>query len=150
MPKKKKGYLNEDDIRKGTLKGLKKYKKLKFLERFAMYMGIAQLLEIILKQILSEKFSYPLDKTERWTLGHVVSELKKNKLREDIFLFLDSIVEDRNYIAHDLLANHILINTILNSKKSIYSKEIRRLKRAIYELEQVYFIIDWTNQHKGW
>lgn len=150
MAKKKKDYLVEKKIRKGTRKRLKKYKKLGFLERFGMYMGVAQLLEIALKQILYDKFKYDLEKTEKWTLGRVVAELKEKGLKEDIFEFLDPVVNDRNYIAHDLLANHLIFHMISKPKKKIYTKEIRRLARATYELEQVFFLIELTNQNNDW
>ena len=150
MAEKGKDYLNENDIKKGVQKRLKKYKHLNFFEHFAMYVGVAQLLEIVLKQILSDKFGYGLDKTERWALGSVVAELKKSGLRQDIFLLLDPVVTDRNYIAHDLLASHLLFHAILNSKKAVYTKEKKRLIRATYELEQVFFLIECTNQNDGW
>ena len=150
MAKLLKDYLDKEDISKGTRKRLKKYKNLGFLEHFAMYMGVAQLLEIALKQILFDKFEYNLEKTEKWTLGRVVRELKEKGLREDIFVFLDPVVTDRNYIAHDLLASHLIFNMISKPKKRIYTKEIRRLTRAAYELEQVFFLIEFTNQNNGW
>lgn len=150
MPKKIKDYLSKEDISKGTRKRLKKYKNLGFLEHIAMYMGIAQLLEITLKQILLNKFEYDLEKIEKWTLGRVVKKLKEKGLRKDIFIFLDPVIADRNYIAHDLIANHLIFNMISNPKKRIYTKEIRRLTRATYELEQVIFLIEYTNQNNGW
>lgn len=150
MAKKLKDYLDKEDIGKGTRKRFKKYKNLGFLEHFAMYMGVAQLLEITLKQILFDKFEYDLEKTEKWTLGRVAKELKEKGLRKDIFVFLDPVIADRNHIAHELLASHLIFHMISNPKKRIYTKEIRRLTRATYELEQVFFLIEYTNQNNGW
>ena len=148
--KKTKNHLTASDFRRGTEKRLKKYDHLNFFEQFAMYIGVAQLLEIALKQLLAGKFGYDIEATERWTLGRVASELKKKGLRADFFKLLDPVVADRNYIAHELLASHLLFHAIQNSKKTVYTKEIRRLARATYELEQVFFLLEWCNENNGW
>lgn len=48
---------------------LKKYERLNFLERYAMFMGVAQLLEIGLKQLAHRLYRMPFEKLERRTLG---------------------------------------------------------------------------------
>jgi hypothetical protein len=149
LTKNKRDYLNATDIRRGTERGLRKYEGLNFFEQFAMYIGVAQLLEISLKQILERKYGYDIDSIEKWTLGRVASELKKKGLREDFFQLLDPVVVDRNYIAHNLLASDILFNSFTKSK-NIYTKERRRLARAIYELEQIFFLLTWSNKYKAW
>ena len=58
MEEGSKPILNADDIREGTLRGAKKYNDLNFLEKFAMYLGISQILEIGLKNLLEDKFGY--------------------------------------------------------------------------------------------
>jgi thiamine phosphate synthase YjbQ (UPF0047 family) len=45
----------------------------------------------------------------KWTLGRTTTELEKNGLREDFINLLRSLVEYRNYIAHELLFDDALI-----------------------------------------
>lgn len=127
---------------------LERYENLTFLEHYAMYMGKAQLLEMGLKRLLIEKFEYEFDAIEKWTLGRVKSELREIGLRPDFIALLESVVEARNYIAHDLLADQGLMQSILNDR--YYSKFERILSTAIIELEQIIIIFDWTNEHNGW
>lgn len=72
-----------------------------------------------------DKFQYDIDKIDKWTLGKTWSELERNKLRPDFILLLKSIVDYRNYIAHELLANKVLMDALLENKipESHYDKE---------------------------
>ena len=141
--------LSQDQIRLGTEKGLKKYKKLSFLEEYAMFMGVAQLLELGLKNLLVEKHGYDLEKLERKTLGQTKKELEKVKLRPDFLKLLESVVDYRNYIAHEILANRGLYFSIVGDKvpEGHYDKEHRLLHKAIYELEQLVFLFQWTDEN---
>lgn len=150
--KKKKTSLTSEVIHQQTLKGTEKYKELSFFEQVAMYIGIAQLLEICLKNLLVEKYKYDLDKLEKWTLGRTAKELEKNGLRKDFIQLLNSVVEYRNYIAHEMLANEILFHELLKDSisKTHYTKETRRLFSAIYELERLFFLFNWTQENNAW
>jgi hypothetical protein len=153
MKSKKEGpFLSDDDIRKGTSKGLEKYKNLSFMERYAMYMGVSQILELGLKNLLSNKFGNDLDKMEKWTLGKTYLELEKNKLRSDFLHLLKNTVENRNYIAHEIIASKLLYHEILGNKlpKDHYDKESRRLDKFTIELEELVFLFEWTNSNDGW
>lgn len=145
-------YLTRQDIQKGTANRCKKYKNLNFYEQYAMYMGVTQLLEIGLKTLLSNKFNYDFEKITKFTLGQTAKELKKNKLRQDFTILLDSVVDSRNYIAHEILANELLLNSILKEKisKRYFTKDYRILSKAIFELEQLTFLFDWTQENNGW
>jgi hypothetical protein len=150
--KKKKSLLSRKDISIATTEGLKKYKGLNFLESYAMFIGVAQLLELGLKNLLGEKFKYDLEKIEKWTLGKTCHELEVNNLRTDFIFLLKSVVKYRNYIAHELLVNKILMQSILKESKPIdhYDKEARQLDKAIIELEQLIFLFSWTNSNNAW
>jgi hypothetical protein len=145
-------FLSEEDIQKGISDGILKYEGKNFLEKFAIYLGMAQILEFGLKKLLEEKFQYEPEKLERWSLGMVAKELEKNNLREDFIVLLKSVVEYRNYIAHDMLANRALIHNILGNQATEvhYDKDQRTLDKSIIELEQLIFLFDWTNEHDGW
>lgn len=144
--------LSAEEIREGMLKGVEKYKKLNFFEKFAMYMGVSQLLEIGLKNLLVEKYESDHEKLERWSLGTVAKELEKKGLRKDFMILLNSVVYYRNYIAHNMLANKALIHGIIGQvpNENHYDKDQRLLDKAILELEQLIFLFDWTNEHDGW
>ena len=74
--------LDQKDISEGTKAGLKKYENLNFLERYALYIGVAQILEMRLKQILVNEFGEIFDNLEEWTLGRVLSKFKKEGISE--------------------------------------------------------------------
>jgi len=145
-------YLNTEQIRTGTQKRIKKYENLSFMEKYAMYMGMAQILEFGLKKLFEEKFGGDLDYMEKWTLGKTTVELEKKGLRADFIALLKGIVDSRNYIAHEILASEALMNGKLKilSIQGGFSKNQRILWEAIYEIENVCFLFDWTNENNWW
>lgn len=148
----KKPSLSRKEISKGISEGLAKYKNLNFLERYAMFMGVAQILELGFKNLLVDKFLYDLNKIEKWTLGTTSRELEQNNLRPDFIFLLKSVVDYRNYIAHELLADKFFMQWMLEDQipDDHYDKESRRLDKAIIELEQLFFLFTWTNNNNGW
>ena len=145
-------HLNAEQIREGTQKGLKKYENLSFIEQYAMYMGMAQILEFGLKKLFEQKFGGDLENMERWTLGKTRIELEKKGLRSDFIALIKGVVDSRNYIAHEILANEALMNGMLNkfNVQGVFSKNQRILWKAINELELTCFLFDWTNENNGW
>lgn len=119
-----------------------KYSKLGYFERYAMYMGVAQLFEIGLKNLLVNSHGYEEAKLERKSLGHIVDELEKKKICPGLIPFLRDVVDERNYIAHHLLASDFLFHEMLKKPIGTYSKEQRRLMRATYNLEQAVYIFE--------
>jgi hypothetical protein len=115
-------------------------------------MGTVQLLEIGLKKLLVDKYDYDFDKIENKTLGWTTVELEKKGLRTDFLYLLKSLVEKRNYVAHELLANEIIMQTLTSGlkPKKHYSKDLRFLHKSIFELEQVMVMFHWTTKHEGW
>ena len=142
--------LDEQDIKAGTENGLRKYENLNFLERYAMYMGVAQILEMRLKQILVNDFGEEFDKIENWTLGRTLNKLKEEGMREDFFLFADSVKDARNYIAHELISNEAIWHSLAGSNPEHYSKGARTLDKAVYEIEQLMFILEWNDENGEW
>jgi hypothetical protein len=131
-----------------ALKRLEKYKNLNVLERFAMFMGMAQVLEVGLKHLLGRRYKYDLENMETWTLGRATRELKECRLRPDFIALLESVVEYRNHIAHELLVNDAMLKCILGGDSG--RLELRQLEKGIYELEQVVFLHDWCEEHNAW
>jgi hypothetical protein len=140
--------LSREEIAAGVAKRLKKYDSLDFLEGFAMFMGVAQILELGLKGLLHRRFGVDLQMTEHWTLGRTAKALKKNGLRADFITLLESVVNYRNYIAHELLANEAILRSLLSGESARF--EVRQLEKGTYELEQLMFLYDWTEEHQAW
>jgi hypothetical protein len=140
--------LNSEQIQEGIRQRLLKYESKSMLERFALFMGTTQLLELSLKALLHRKYQIALDESERWTLGRTARELRKRGLRPDFCGYLDSVVGYRNYVAHELLANEALRRSILGSNQSV--REPKELIKGIYELEQLALLHDWCEEHDAW
>lgn len=145
-------FLTKEEIEAGTSKGLEKYMGLGLMERYAMYMGVAQIFELKLKNLLSDKFDYDFEAMQKWTLGTIHKELEKIKLRPDFLYLLKNTVENRNYIAHEILVNKLLFHNIIGDSMldNHYDKESRRLDKFIIELEHIVFLFEWTNLNNGW
>lgn len=143
--------LTLEEIETGVQNGIKKYENLDFLGKYAMYVGVAQFLEFGLKKLHQERYGNTLQDMEKWTLGRTKKELAEKGLRPDFISLLESVVDYRNYIAHEILLNFALIKSITdNLKTNNYSKDERILDKAILELEQLIFLFDWSNQNNAW
>ncbi len=144
--------LTPEDINDRLDDRLLKYEDLNFLERCGMYLGIAQLLEFDLKKLLAEKYDCEIKKMEEWSLGKVYSELEKNGIRPDFLQILKNTKDNRNYIAHELIANRIVMDVFFGKliPENHYDKESRRLDKFIIELEQLVIIYNWINTNDGW
>lgn len=139
--------LSGEEIEKLVLQKLDEYKDLSFLEQYAMFMGKAQILEFGLKRLLARKYSVPMEDMERWPLGRVKNELEQKGLRPDFIALLNSVVQYRNYIAHELLANNALLSSIVDMSPHMKGKE---LWKGTYELEQIIVLHDWCEEHNAW
>jgi hypothetical protein len=140
-------FLSSDDIKELVQTKLKANEEFSILEQYAMFMGKAQILEFGLKGLLTRRYGISPDFMERWTLGYVKNELKKNSLRPDFIALLESVVDHRNYIAHEFLLNNTITKTIASFSDRKLSGD---LFRAIYELEQLIIIYDWSEENKSW
>lgn len=139
--------LTQEQIQAEVRKRLEKYKNLNFFEHFAMFMGLAQAFEISLKQLLHRRYGVELENLERATLGQVTGQLRDRGLRPDFIELLDSVVGYRNHIAHSLLANQILLQSLGAGDARF---ERRELDKGIFELEQLWFLFEWTEEHNAW
>lgn len=147
MTSKKTTRRRGDEIQREVFKRLKKYNKLNFLEQFAMFIGSAQLLELGLKHLLARRYKQDLEQMERWTLGRTANELKKFGVRQDFVSLLKSVVEYRNYIAHELLVNDAMLKALVGRSGRL---ERRHLEKGIYELEQIIVFHDLLEEHNAW
>src|SRR5262245_54875548 len=150
MATKKQRRLTGKQIERAVFRRCAAYNKLSFLEQFATFMGKVQLLELRLKGMLAQKYGYDLDAIEKWPLGRVVGELKRNGLRADFIGLLESLVKWRNLIAHELLAQGALFRSLMGRRVRTPRFLIRPLLHGIFELEQIIYLHDWVEKHKGW
>lgn len=140
--------INTIDVNSLLVKRLKKYDKLNLLEQFGMFMGLVQILEIGLKNLLIGLFHYDSAIIDKWTMGQTARELENNGVRNDFIILLKSVVEYRNYIAHEFLGNEIMLNSILNGDSG--RLERKHLDNGIIELEQILIIYEWCQQNASW
>ncbi len=136
-----------ENIPKLVAEKLKTYQNLSFLERYAMFMGKAQILEMGLKNILARDYGFKIEEMEKWTLGKISKKMASVGVRPDFIEYLNSLVEVRNYIAHELLAKEALLRSLINNTSRL---EERHLERGIYELEQLILIFDWQEENFAW
>ena len=139
--------LSGEEINNLVHQKLEAYKGLSVFEQYAMFMGKAQILEFGLKGLLTRKYGIDPESMEKWTLGRVKNELEERDLRPDFITLLNSVVDYRNYIAHDFLVDNAITKSMANfSDRKLYGD----LFRATYELEQIIVLYDWCEEHNGW
>lgn len=80
-------------------------------------------------------------------MGRVKNELSQRGLRQDFIAYLDRVVENRNYMAHEVLVNNAITKSIANfSDRKLYGDFFR----GVYELEQLIVLYDWSEKHNAW
>lgn len=140
--------LDKNQISQSILPRLKKYENLNFLEHYTIFMGVAQILELASKGLLIRRYGYDEKKIEKYSLGKVKNELIQCGLRSDYITLLESLIKYRNYFAHELLVNDVLIRSLLGGKSG--RLEIKQLNPATYELEQLIFLYEWCEENNVW
>ncbi len=139
--------LAPEQIQSEVWRRLSKYERLNFFEQFAMFMGVAQLLETSLKDFLHRRYGVDFESLEPSTLGQVARQLRDHGLRPDFLALLDSVVDYRNHIAHSLLADQATLQALGAGEARF---EVRQLEKGIYELERLCFLFQSTEEHDAW
>lgn len=133
-----------EDITKLLKQRTEKYKEKSFIEKYALYMGMVQILELQVKQILLSKFGFEtekqFEKLEKMTFGQAVKCLKNNHVRPDIIHLLEHNRDNRNDMAHSFLSQTVISTSLGFSLESI---EVRQLDKYIHELENVILFWEW-------
>jgi len=136
------------EIHRRVVKRLAVYDKLNLLERLAMFLGKAQVLEYGLKSLLARRYNYSHDDMQRWTLGRTTYELEKSGLRADFIALLKVVLRYRNYVAHESLVTMAMLSILL--KGNIGRLGVKHLESGAYELERVILLHDWCERHDAW
>jgi hypothetical protein len=126
-----------------VLRRLKPYNKLRFLERYAIFMGKVQVVELLLKQSLVNYRGYALEEVERTPLGGIIRVLKEEKANSLFIFLLEDLNEFRTHMAHEFLANQILLRALLGNKTKGYTKPVRELEKALFSVEQ--FLVNYES-----
>jgi hypothetical protein len=139
--------LSSEMIRARVMRRLKRYSGKSLLEHIALFMGGVQLLELHHKGLLANWYRRDLEAMERWTLGRTARELRSAGVRPDYCHLLESLVEKRNFVVHELLASETLQHSIVRSATGRSARKI--LDPATYELEQLFVLALWCDKHGG-
>ena len=126
---------------------LEKYRGRSVLEQFALFMGMAQLMELALKSFYSRRYGVDVDSLERWNLGQGKGALRDRGLRPDFVAYLESVVDYRNHMAHSFMADAFITRELFQRETRFESRE---LDKGIYELEQLFVLFEWTEVNQAW
>ena len=141
--------VHSDEIIQLCTQRIEKYEGKSFIEKYALYMGMVQILELQLKQIIYRQFGYTseekLEDLERKTFGQAVRILKENKVRTDLIELLEKNRDNRNNMAHSFLVDTMISTSLGFSIKSI---EVRQLDKSILELENLILFWEWCVKHE--
>lgn len=140
-----------DEIMQLCSQRLEKYDGKSLIEKYALYMGMVQILELQMKQIIYSQFDYKsedqLEKLERMTLGGAVKILKKKlRVRPDLIELLENTRDNRNNMAHSFLVDTMISKSLGFSMESI---EVRQLDKYIRELENLILFWEWCIKHEA-
>jgi len=139
--------LDEAAIRAATDAHLEKYRGLGTFERFAMFMGIVQLLELGLKNLLIRRFGVDAETLEKATLGQVKGRLQDNGVRPDFIALLENVVARRNHMAHGFMADAAMTRAMFGKETRFETAE---LDKGILELANLAVIFEWTEANDAW
>lgn len=139
--------MTEAEIRDAVGARLEKYRGRSLLEQFALFMGMAQLMELALKNFYSRRYSVELESLERWTLGQVKGALRDRGFRPDFVAYLENVVGYRNHMAHAFMADAFISRELFRAATRFESRE---LEKGIYELEQIFVLFEWTEVNNAW
>jgi len=127
-------------------KGMAHMSKLNFLESYAMFMGKAQLVEFALKKILRKRYRYGKKKLEKMTLGAAITALDQKGLRKDFVSLLWQLNTVRIAMAHNFLAEHLRLASLLGRRFGHLS--FKPLRPAEWKVEETIQVFDYLNQNR--
>jgi hypothetical protein len=126
-----------------VLRRLKPYNTLSFLERYAVFMGKVQVVELLLKRALVNDREYAFEKVEKTPLGGLIRLLKEEKANSFFIFLLEDLNEFRTNMAHEFLANQMLLDALLGRRAKQYTKPLRELEKALFSVEQ--FLVNYES-----
>lgn len=140
--------LDPSELQRQVIDNLGSYGQRNSFECFALLMGKAQILEFGLKNLLNRRCGVDHAEMEKWTLGKVASELASRGFRPDYIDLLKEFVKQRNYIAHEMLANNAIFRSVAPSMSDRF--QFKQLQQPAFDLEQLLIVHDWLEEHDAW
>lgn len=140
--------LEPAELQRQIMAGLTQYGHRSSFECFALLMGKAQILEFGLKSLLARSRLAEWEDMERWTLGRIANELETREFRGDYVALLKEFVRDRNYIAHEMLANNAIFRSMADEISERF--EFSQLQQPAFDLERLLILHDWCEEHGAW
>lgn len=140
--------LEPAELQRQIMANLDQYSGRSSFECFALFMGKAQILKFGLKNLLAREFSVSQEEMEKWTLGRVAHELETRGIRDDYITYLKSFVKERNYIAHEMLANNAIYRSMAGNISERF--EFKELQQPSFDLERLLIVHDWLEEHQAW
>jgi len=147
IPDDNAAWMRTEDVEARLHERLKKYEGRSTFEQFAVFMGMAQLLELGLKNLLFQRFGADADELERATLGRVRTLLSEKGVRPDLIHGLGSVVGYRNHMAHSFMADMVVIREAYGRETRL---ETRELDKGIYALESLMLFVEAVAELDGW
>lgn len=83
-----------------------------FMEKYAFFMGYAQILEFALKRILIKDHNMTEESLKTITMGATISILKTKGLNPQFSALMKQVLDYRNSLAHDFLLDDVLVKSI--------------------------------------
>lgn len=114
-------------------------------ERYSIFMGKSQILELGLKKLLISFPNFDLNEREleKLTLGQTRVELEKLGLRADYNFILQDFVRDRNEIVHNFFINYAITQSLIKGR--LTNSFERQLDHACFALERLIILFDFFN-----
>ncbi len=148
MSNKSQKTLQPDELRERIFERLVPLDKMSFFERYAMFMGKAQIVEMGLKRLLRDRYGVEEAALERLTLGQAVTQLEANGLRKDFIALLGPLVKYRNDLAHDFLRVDATGKSLVGPEFERLSE--KQLRHALYSVEEIIQMYDHLEEHSLW
>jgi len=137
--------LKVEELNKKVFKNLESIDSLNILERYAYFLGKAQIIEFGLKKFLTERYNYQAEKLEKNTLGQLIYKMKEEGIRPDFTRLLEELLAYRNSMVHEFLNNFVLIESIHPSSGRLVLKE---LNHALFKVEEITLVYDFLYVNK--
>ena len=142
----KKKELTQEELMKKITKNLSLVEKMSFLEQHAVFMGKAQLVELELGGLLIRKYNYDEEEIGKYTLGKIIRELQKHKLRPDFVELLKELLKYRNSLAHEFLGVTAMGNKLAGS--DFEKLQYKELRYALFKVEEVTHVYDFLSENE--
>lgn len=138
--------LIQEQLLKKIAENLSFIEKMSFLEQYAIFMGKAQLVELELSGLLIRKYNYDEEEIGKYTLGKIIGELQKHKLRPDFVELLKELLKYRNSLAHEFLGVTAMGNKLDGG--DFEKLQYKELRYALVKVEEVVHVYDFLSENE--